>query len=108
CVAGWRRRLWLRDAVLAHLVERHLFERDDGGRVLLTIAARHPLDDVACGVHADDRVAERDDERLVADKRSRARHGMAEAEQLALAPVVVLHRRTLVLELRQQVFFASP
>ena len=49
----------------------------------LAIAARHPPHDVALGVHADDRVAERDDERLVADERPRARDGVAEAEQLA-------------------------
>ena len=56
------------DAVLADLVPRHLFERDHRRRVPLAIAANHAPDDVALGVHADDRVAERDHERLVADK----------------------------------------
>ena len=95
------------DAVLAHLVVRHLFERDHGCRLSLVIAARHPLHDVAFGVHADDRVAERHDERLVADERPGARHGVAEPEQLALARVEILNRRALVLECRQQLLLAA-
>ena len=58
-------------------------------------------------MHADDRVAERHDERLVADERLRAPDGVAEAEQLPLPRVEILHRRALVLELGEQILLAA-
>ena len=63
--------------------------------------------DVALGVHADDRVAQRDDERALADERLRAQHRVAQAERLPLARVEVLDRRPLEVEFGQQLFLAG-
>src|SRR6266487_3332445 len=100
-------RFRLGDAVLADLLRLHFFERDHGGGLLLEITLRHPLHDVAFRMHADDRVAERHDERLVPDERLGARNRVAETEQPPLAGVEVLDARALVFERRQQVFLAA-
>ena len=86
---------------------RHLLERDDRVGPALLEAGGHAAHDVALGVQADDRVAERDDERLVADERPGAEHRVAEAERLPLARVEVLHGGALELQFAEQVFLAG-
>ena len=60
-----------------------------------------------CGVQPDDRVAERDDEGLPADKRSRAEDGVAEPEHVPLPGVEVLQGRALERELLEQFLLAG-
>jgi hypothetical protein len=93
--------------VVVHIGIRHLLEGDHRRRLPLDEAACHPSNDIAFGVHADDRIAQRDDERLVADEGPRAEHGMAQAERLPLAGVEVLHLRALELELLEQLLLAG-
>jgi len=83
---------------MIHFVARHLFERDDRLGARLPETFDHPSHNVALRVQSDDRIAERDDERLRANKGRGAQHGVTQAEQLALARVKVLNRRALEFE----------
>jgi hypothetical protein len=57
-------------------------------------------------VHADDRVAERDEERPATDERLRAEHRVPEAQQLPLPRVEVPHRGPFERQLGQQLLLA--
>ena len=57
----------LRDAVLDHVLARHRLEGDDRVGPAALEFRDHPPHDVRLGVEADDRIAQRHDERLVAD-----------------------------------------
>ena len=60
-----------------------------------------------CAVEADDRVAQGDDERVVADEGTGGEDRVPEAEGAALAGVEVLHRRALEGEIGEQLLLAA-
>ena len=92
---------------MADLLVRHFLERNDGGRVLFLEHLAHPAHDVAVPIEADDRVAERDDKRLLRDERARSQHGMAETERAPLPRVEVLDLGALDLQRGEQFFLAA-
>ena len=77
--------LRLDDAVAKHLIHRHLFDREGRRRARSEIEFDHIAKEVAFAPAVNDRVAERDDERLVANELLGKADGVAVAALLSLA-----------------------
>src|SRR5205814_9161240 len=76
-------------------------------RRLLVEDLPHTTDDVALSIQPDDRIAECDHERLMADERARRKHGVPQAERPPLTRVEVLNVGAFERQRREQLLFTA-